>query len=69
MSPTATIARRRWAVVTTKIASGVDVVFSVVTTEAEAERVVEQLRAIGCKARAESAARGDVPGLQRRGRN
>ena len=58
--------RGEWSVITTKISTGVDVVFTICDDEASANRVVAQLRNVGCHARVERSRNGDVPGLQRR---
>lgn len=54
-----------WAVLTTK-SSGANVVFNTYAERIEAQRVVEQLRQVGCLARVELAREADEPGRERR---
>jgi hypothetical protein len=67
MKPSPRPASGSYAVLCTK-SSGARVVFNVCRDQSAAERLVTQLAAIGCEARAVRALPGDVPGLQRRPR-
>lgn len=58
-------ATHRVAVLVIK-STGVEVCFSTYDDRREAERVVEQLKTVGCPARIETARATDVAGLTRR---
>jgi hypothetical protein len=61
-------AARGASVVIRKPSSGVEIVFSTYRTRAEADRVCERLRSVGCVADVDVQRATDVAGLERRTR-